>query len=127
MIARQEAAAKEKEFQEFTKSFNKENVAQWEKDVQEWEADMKKPDPYHVASTGASVISVTLISLLTTVSGPSQAQIKKDIAREEQAKAALPGHVAVHKISALGFITMGLELEESQCVIVYCTLTTVDS
>ncbi|RDX39929.1 hypothetical protein OH76DRAFT_1366991 [Lentinus brumalis] len=98
MIARQEAASQKKEFEAFTQSFKTENIVKWEKDVKEWEGDMTKPDPYHVASTGLSVATLVL----------------DDIAREEQEKAALPGHVAVHKISALGFVTMGLDLEESQ-------------
>ncbi len=56
------------------------------------------------------------IELIMLSQGRSEAQIKQDIAKEEQAKSAAPGHVSKHKVSALGFITTGLELEETQYV-----------
>ncbi len=75
---------------------------------------MTKPDPYHVESTGMSAMQSRCPALTVSCTGPSEAQIKQDIAREEAAKTAVPGYVAKHKVSALGFVTMGLELEEAQ-------------
>ncbi|RDX40788.1 hypothetical protein OH76DRAFT_1365678 [Lentinus brumalis] len=97
MLARQEATAQKKAFDTFSASFKKKNIEKWEKEISAWEADMTTADPYHIAMTG-----------------PSQAQVKQAIAKEEQEKAARPGHIAVHKVSALGFITSGLELEEAK-------------
>ncbi len=52
MHAREHAQIQEKTFNDLTKSLQKSNVTKWEKQVSEWEADMTKPDPYHIASTG---------------------------------------------------------------------------
>ena len=48
-------------------------------------------------------------------SGLSEAQVKKELAETEQSRLGAGG-IAVHETSPLGFIILGLELEESQYV-----------
>lgn len=40
--------------------------------------------------------------------------MKRALADLQQTAAAVPGYVAVHEVSSLGFITTGLDLEDLQ-------------
>lgn len=42
--------------------------------------------------------------------------MRREIAQEEQAASAAPGFLAKHAVSVLGFITMGLDIEDQQYV-----------
>ena len=42
------------------------------------------------------------------------AETVRVLTQEEQQVSATPGFVAVHEVSALGFVMMGLDLEEQQ-------------
>ena len=46
--------------------------------------------------------------------GMTEAETARALSQEEQQASAAPGFVAVHEVSALGFVTMGLDLEEQQ-------------
>lgn len=55
--------------------------------------------------------------MLTITAGPTQAETLRKLSEEEQAASAVPGFIALHEISVVGFISMGLELEETKCVL----------
>ncbi|CAA7268125.1 unnamed protein product [Cyclocybe aegerita] len=74
-------------------------VNKWEKTCLQWEKDpflKTKPNPYHMAST-------TL----------TEAQVQKELNEEEQQHLAA-GATPLHATTASLFITLGLELEETQ-------------
>ena len=45
----------------------------------------------------------------------SEAQVKKELAEEEQTRLAAGG-ISLHNTSAASFIVLGLEMEDTQCV-----------
>ncbi len=115
MLARSMAATQSREYADMTNSLEKENVQKWEAEVTAWEADMSLPDPYHIVKTG-ELLQYTgwIVRNLRCRAGPSESQIKQSIAKEVQASTAQAGHVAQGQVSALGFVTMGLDLQDTQ-------------
>ncbi|KAF8885404.1 hypothetical protein CPB84DRAFT_1750196 [Gymnopilus junonius] len=83
-----------------TASLDPDLVQKWETMCQDWEADSfpkKAVNPYHLDDAYMS-----------------KAQIKKELAEEEERRIA-EGGVSLHETLAAGFIQMGLDLEEAQC------------
>ncbi len=46
--------------------------------------------------------------------GPTQAEIRKEISEEESAANSEKGYVPLHDVSPSGFITTGIDIEEQQ-------------
>ncbi|KAI9069790.1 hypothetical protein FKP32DRAFT_1559042 [Trametes sanguinea] len=70
----------------------------WEEDVKAWEADPENhDDPYVVVSQGLT-----------------EGEAVQELSKEEQQTSSAPGFVAVHNVSQLGFMTLGLEIEAQQ-------------
>ncbi|KAF8870835.1 hypothetical protein CPB84DRAFT_1692745 [Gymnopilus junonius] len=82
-----------------TASLDPDLVQKWETMCQDWEADSfpkKAANPYHLDDAYMS-----------------EAQIKKELAEEEERRIA-EGGVSLHETLVAGFIQMGLDLEEVQ-------------
>ncbi|KAI1783076.1 hypothetical protein LXA43DRAFT_977289 [Ganoderma leucocontextum] len=85
-------------FTELTASLLPENIAKWRAVIQAWEKDpFNQDDPYVISS-----------QVLT------EAETLRVLWHEEQQVSATPGFIALHEVSVLGFVTMGLELEAHQ-------------
>ncbi|KAJ7446844.1 hypothetical protein B0H11DRAFT_1745358, partial [Mycena galericulata] len=69
----------------------------WVKMIKEWEADPSKTNPYVLNKSGV----------------PSEAQVRLQLQKEEEAE-ALAGRTPIHGTSATAFIMAGMQLEESQ-------------
>ncbi|TFK81406.1 hypothetical protein K466DRAFT_502162 [Polyporus arcularius HHB13444] len=84
-------------FDELTKSLQKNyDIVAWEEEIKVWEADpFNHDDPYVVLSQG-----------------PTEAETLRALSEEEQVASALPGFMALHDVSPVGFVAMGLELED---------------
>ncbi|KAJ3487311.1 hypothetical protein NLJ89_g11723 [Agrocybe chaxingu] len=83
----------------FTATLEKFLVVKWEAMCVAWEKDpfpKKKPNPYH---TESAVIT--------------EAQVRKELAEEEQRRLA-DGGTSLHTTSAASFISIGLEIEDTQ-------------
>ncbi|KAI9061400.1 hypothetical protein FKP32DRAFT_1576075 [Trametes sanguinea] len=88
-------------FIEFTKSLKAENICKWTAQIEAWEADpWAHEDPYVTASSGLTEVETVEV-----------------LAAEEAKASATAGYVALHDVSPLGFITMGLQLEEQKVAI----------
>ncbi|KAI9056786.1 hypothetical protein FKP32DRAFT_1615644 [Trametes sanguinea] len=86
------------QLQAFTASLNPANIAEWTQQVEAWERDpWGVDDPY-----------------IMVYSGLTEAETIEKLADEERKASSMPGYVALHDVSPLGFIKMGLELEEAQ-------------
>ncbi|KAH9894052.1 hypothetical protein C8Q73DRAFT_665658 [Cubamyces lactineus] len=97
-----EAACEYKEhkslFDTLTLTLDRARCAGWEAAVKEWELHPGSSDnPYLVVTQGLS-----------------EREVLQDLSREEQAASASPGFVAVHSVSMLGFVVLGLEIEAQQ-------------
>ncbi|KAI9070213.1 hypothetical protein FKP32DRAFT_1558354 [Trametes sanguinea] len=74
------------------------NIATWTAQIEAWEADpWGQEDPY-----------------VTVSDGLTEAETVQELTLEEQKSSATPGYVALHDVSPLGFITMGLQLEDQK-------------
>ncbi|OJT12474.1 hypothetical protein TRAPUB_10982 [Trametes pubescens] len=83
-----------------TVSLMDENVKLWTAQVNLWEADPWAPgmeDPYVVASSGLT-----------------EAETVQRLTEEEQKASAVKGYIALHDVSMLGFMKMGVDLEETK-------------
>ena len=61
-------------------------------------------------------LTLRLLPVSSFITGPSEREILQDLSQEEQAASASPGFLAVHSVSMLGFMTLGLEVEAQQYV-----------
>ncbi|KAJ7102966.1 hypothetical protein C8R43DRAFT_1141089 [Mycena crocata] len=84
-------------FKEINKTVSPEVRSDWQKMLDDFEKDHKKPNPY----------------VLSKKDGPSEAEIRLQLKKDEQA-AADQGTAPLHATSATAFLTGGLQLEESQ-------------
>jgi len=100
-----------------TKSLESSLVAKWEHMCSEWEAEgfqKTKKNPY--ATDGISEYLTPVAGLRNVLMAPiaiSEAQVRKDLAEEEQ-DCLEEGGGLLHVTSAAVFIVHGLELEEAQ-------------
>ncbi|KAH9899376.1 hypothetical protein C8Q73DRAFT_638342, partial [Cubamyces lactineus] len=82
-------------------SLKRKHIKRWTAAVVAWEKDTSLDDPYMLISDGLSTC---------------ESDVRRTLAEEEQAASAAPGYVAQHEVSVLGFITMGLDIEDQQYV-----------
>ncbi|KAI9069581.1 hypothetical protein FKP32DRAFT_1608330 [Trametes sanguinea] len=86
------------QFNGLTMSLQAENIALWTKQIEAWERNpWEVDDPY-----------------VTLSSGLTEAETIEKLAEEECRASSAPGYIALHDVSPLGFIKMGLELEENR-------------
>ncbi|KAI9058883.1 hypothetical protein FKP32DRAFT_1606369 [Trametes sanguinea] len=90
-------------FQALTENLQVENWTSWEEEVKAWEADPENCDDLSVLS-GASA-------------GLTEGETVRELSQEEQEASSVPGFIALHSVSLLGFITMGLEIEAQQMLL----------
>ncbi|TFY77801.1 hypothetical protein EWM64_g6209 [Hericium alpestre] len=86
-------------FQEHKQTFSAEIIEEWDKMIQEWDADKNKPNPYEEPVVKTSLADVRL--QLT----------------QEEAVEASRGVVAPHETMATSFLIAGLEIQEQQCLL----------
>ena len=103
MFAMQE---QEDHYRTFTESLDQINTVRWEAEVVAWEKDDSRPDPYATISTGACASPVTCAALISVL-GATEEDIRCML--EEQDAAT---RVRIHQMSAVEFLSTGLELEE---------------
>ncbi|KAH9894812.1 hypothetical protein C8Q73DRAFT_665182 [Cubamyces lactineus] len=85
-------------FDNLTQTLDRAHCAEWEEMAQEWEVDPSlHDDPYLIANQGLTV-----------------SETVQELSREEQKASATPEFIAVHNVSMLGFINLGLEIETQQ-------------
>ncbi|KAJ7169138.1 hypothetical protein C8R43DRAFT_1121027 [Mycena crocata] len=97
IVALAERARQVAAFKEINKSISSEVRADWQRLIDDFNADRTAPNPYIVAKND----------------GPSEAQIRASLKTEEQ-EAAKAGAVPLHATSATAFLAAGLGLEETQ-------------
>ncbi|OSC99710.1 hypothetical protein PYCCODRAFT_1372594 [Trametes coccinea BRFM310] len=95
--ARAEHAEHMELFVTLTASLKRSNIKAWTAQILAWEQDHDLDDPYVLVADGAS-----------------DADVRRVMAEEEQAASARPGYIVKHDVSMLGFITMGLDIEDQQ-------------
>lgn len=118
--AREAYAQQSEDFEDLTNSLEQERIAMWTATVTAWEADpFNRDDPYVAVSQGtyshfcsAEALSEVSYALL----GPTQAETLRTLSEEEQRASAVPGYIALHDVTVVGFVSMGLELEETKYV-----------
>ncbi|KAH9846598.1 hypothetical protein C2E23DRAFT_872278 [Lenzites betulinus] len=97
-----EAQVQKTQYEVLTERLSNEHIVLWEAEIQEWESNPDEcNDPYVVASQGMT-----------------EAETVQNLSEEEQATSALPGFIALHSVSVLGFLTCGLEIEAQQARLV---------
>ncbi|KAF7342705.1 CxC2 domain-containing protein [Mycena sanguinolenta] len=96
-VARAERDRQVKAFKEVSKTVEKDLQEQWQSEVEEWQKDATKPNPYTVQRQ----------------EGPSEAQVRLQLKKDEEQEAA-SGKSPLHGTSATAFLTAGLQIEEAQ-------------
>ncbi|KAJ7175314.1 hypothetical protein C8R46DRAFT_1213798 [Mycena filopes] len=97
VVAIAERARQVDAFKEVNKSIPSETRAVWQTKVDAFHADGANPNPY----------------LLTEKDGPSEAEIKLMLKKDEE-EAAARGNAPLHGTSATAFLTAGMQLEDTQ-------------
>ncbi|KAJ7627260.1 hypothetical protein FB45DRAFT_979679 [Roridomyces roridus] len=94
-MAKEEEVVQKAAFEVFTLEQLK-RVSVWQKMVEEYEADGTKPNPYE-----------------STEKGLTEAQVRRKLEDEEEEEMKA-GKTRVNDVSPCGFVSLGLELEDSQ-------------
>lgn len=104
----------------FTQTIDPKLVNEWEIMCQKWENDRvpkTAKNPYHTEGLSESFGPPTLLPsmqlLTTTCLGLSEADVRKELAKEEEARLSNGGY-ALHQTSPAAFLSLGLELEDLQ-------------
>ena len=100
----------------FTASLEEATVAKWETTCIDWEQDelpKTKPNPYHIEGTcrysNVRYLHLTDILLVAT----TEAQVRKELAAEEEHHLR-DGGISLNDTTPSGFLTSGLDLEDTQ-------------
>ncbi|KAH9855406.1 hypothetical protein C2E23DRAFT_724163 [Lenzites betulinus] len=86
-----------------TASLADDNIRTWRMQIELWEGDPSAPgveDPYIVTSSGLT-----------------ESETVQRLTEEEQKASAVRGYIALHDVSMLGFMKMGIELEETKILL----------
>ncbi|KAJ7473868.1 hypothetical protein B0H11DRAFT_1918683 [Mycena galericulata] len=97
VVAIAERANQVASFKEINKTIKPDVRAQWQKQIDAFAVDHSCPNPY----------------VLSTQDGPTEADIRLEL-RKEEAKEAASGTAPLHGTSATAFLAAGLQLEDSQ-------------
>ncbi|KAJ7511254.1 hypothetical protein B0H11DRAFT_2215093 [Mycena galericulata] len=97
VVALAERATQVASFKEINKTIKADVRAEWQKQIDAFVVDHSQPNPY----------------VLSTQDGPSEADIRLEL-RKEEAKEAAGGAAPLHGTSATAFLAAGLQLEDSQ-------------
>ncbi|KAJ7429220.1 hypothetical protein B0H11DRAFT_2167516 [Mycena galericulata] len=100
VVAIAERTSQVASFKEINKTIKPDVRAEWQKQIDAFVADHSSPNPY----------------ILSTQDGPTEADIRLEL-RKEEAKEAANGTAPLHGTSATAFLAAGLQLEESQYVL----------
>ena len=94
-------------------------MREWRKQFEDWEADNTLEDPYQVVDLGEFLsyhLARRIPHALSRALGPTQAQVRREMAEEDSRASAVTGYVAQHDVTLSGFVTMGLDIEEEQYI-----------
>ncbi|KAI0083229.1 hypothetical protein BDY19DRAFT_998729 [Irpex rosettiformis] len=84
-------------YQEFKRDLQDYHVEEWTNAIVAWESDTKLDDPYDIKPTG-----------------PTEAEIRMQLATEEDLEVSYDSQVTPHAVSALSMLVTLLELEDQQ-------------
>jgi hypothetical protein len=100
------------------KTIPEEITLQWTAEVKAWENDKDQPNPYEITAEGKSLQQhkrLLLLSDETSLSGPTQASIRREIAEQEAKDLEAGNDFCLDKnMSPAVLISSGLDLEAEQ-------------
>jgi len=112
------------DFEELSRSLKQkfpEQVALWMQQVEAWEADSSRPNPFEVKSEGEFNFNNTLFTSsqsCSNFSGITQASIRKQLAKDEAQESADESELRLHPdVTPSILIGAGIDLEDQQYVI----------
>ena len=100
-------------FKDHNKTFNDATITKWMKMVEDWEADLQKPN--QPEACGSYLYNISITTLMSSVA-LNVTEVWLELAKEEAADAA-QGIERGHDLTPSKFLIQGLELEEQQCVL----------
>lgn len=101
-------------FDKLMASLLPENTYKWKKAVVAWEKDPFNMDDSYVVISQGTPAPFSSISFDLHPTGITEAKTLCTLTCEEQKASVAPGFIVLHEVSVVGFITMGLELEDAQ-------------
>jgi hypothetical protein len=102
-------------FNQLSATFSPETVKKWEAMVTAWNANPKKPNPYQEPMSGGRQLFIYIDPLTDILPGTTLQDVRLELTRECAVQASV-GNLPRHKVSAVAFLMMGFELEDSQYV-----------
>lgn len=104
-------------YEQLMSTFPADLIKKWENKVEKWENDPRAPNPYTEPAIGNEISLILRHTSDGNVLGLSLQDVRLELSKEEAAEAS-SGNRQTHKVSMTGFLTMGLELEDKQYVII---------
>ena len=104
------------DFEEFSSTFNDQQVQEWQATVDAWKSDpVDNTDPFQEPVSGPFVSRSVQNYFLShsALIDISLMKVRQDLNREEERQLSL-GSAPLHEVSATQFLVTGLELEEAQ-------------
>lgn len=87
--------------------------------VSNWDKDKTMKNPYKEPVAGKIFSPSCHVPNLATVTGTTMTEVRLELANEENEDAAR-GRETLHEVSTGKWLTIGLDLEEQQCVSLLC-------
>jgi hypothetical protein len=101
-------------FEKFSATFPPEMVAQWVQMVEHWEGDPKAPNPHNEPEQCKSFSHLICFQTITDITTATTLQnVCLELAQNETVQLA-SGHVPRHKVSMMGFFSMGFDIKDQQ-------------
>ena len=101
-------------FEKFSATFPPETVARWVRMVERWEDDPTAPNPYNEPEQ-SKYISKKIHMVADKTLATTLQDVRLELARYETRQLA-SGHIPQHKVSMMGFFSMGFDIEDQQYV-----------
>ena len=99
------------------------HAQEWLQRVKAWEKDTSLDDPYDLTPSGEYNRLTSRRSydadLCMSSSGPTEAEIHAQLLAEEERAASAEGSIGLHSMGVLGMISVLLEIEDQQYVLLY--------
>ena len=109
-------------FNALSSTFPKETVDEWTAMVEDWQEDTSKPSPFEETVLGMLICILYAIFTDCLFTESTQDDVERELLVEEKAERdrerveLVEGVRPIHETTASKFLSMGLDLENQQCV-----------
>jgi hypothetical protein len=100
-------------FEKFSATFPSITIKKWENMVEKWESNRNAPNPYNEVEKSMFLVLNSCYIIFNLYLETTLQDARLELAREETIRLA-SGCAPRHKVSVIGFFSMGFDIEDQQ-------------